>query len=88
MQIQQHDHLTHFEQTMKCIGEVIADKIFSSESDNIGVVFYNTGKSNNPNDLNNVYVVQNLGVPSAERILQVESMLSNTTTAKNHPSYE
>jgi len=70
---------THFQFCMKCIQNTLMSKIISSDKDLIAVVFFGTDKHKNSNDFSNVYTLQDLDQPSAERILQVENLMEAET---------
>jgi len=61
--------------TLKAVANCYSDKIISSPSDVLGVVFYNTKLKQNQFDFNNIYVYQDLNTPDAKRIKDIESMI-------------
>ncbi|ELR22853.1 ATPdependent DNA helicase ii, 70 kDa subunit (ku70) superfamily protein [Acanthamoeba castellanii str. Neff] len=64
-----------FHNAVKCAIATLTDKIISSENDLVGVCFYGTEKKNNPNDFEGIYVLQELDVPDAQRIMDLEGLL-------------
>ena len=66
-----------FQSAVKCAIATMTDKIISSESDLLGVCFYGTKEKNNLNEFEDIYVFQDLDVPDAQRILQLESLLKH-----------
>ncbi|EGC32746.1 hypothetical protein DICPUDRAFT_7342, partial [Dictyostelium purpureum] len=66
-----------FYNAIKCLIQTITDKIITSESDLIGVCFYNTDKKKNINDFENIYVLSELDIPDPKIILQLEDILEN-----------
>ena len=61
-----------FEICLKCVHNVLMSKIVSSDKDVVGVIFFGTEKCENPSDFQHVYIFQELDMPDANRILQVE----------------
>eukprot|EP01130_Rhizamoeba_saxonica_P004296 TRINITY_DN1757_c0_g1_i2.p1 TRINITY_DN1757_c0_g1~~TRINITY_DN1757_c0_g1_i2.p1 ORF type:complete len:584 (+),score=125.86 TRINITY_DN1757_c0_g1_i2:348-2099(+) len=70
------DEEQHFFNAVRCCIAAYSDKIISSASDLLGVCLYGTREKKNPMDFNNIYVFQDLDVPDAQRILDLESILS------------
>lgn len=68
-----------FQLCVKCAISVLKHKIISSDKDLIGVVFYATEKSKNPGDFKHVYIYQELDLPDAQRILDLEKFLEDDT---------
>jgi ATP-dependent DNA helicase 2 subunit 1 len=66
-----------FFHAIKCAAQVYCDKIISSNLDMMGVVFYGSKEKNNQFDFENVYIFQDMKVPDAYRIKQLESMLND-----------
>jgi ATP-dependent DNA helicase 2 subunit 1 len=66
-----------FELCVKCAKSVLLNKIVSSEKDLIGVVFFGTREDKNPSNFKNVYIYQDLDMPDAPRIKQLEEMLED-----------
>ncbi|XP_071954852.1 X-ray repair cross-complementing protein 5-like [Antedon mediterranea] len=71
------DEGSHFDLCIKCARSVLSNKIISSDKDLIGVVFFGTDKHQNKNDFKHIFVLQDLEQPSAARILELESYLTN-----------
>ncbi|XP_014670148.1 PREDICTED: X-ray repair cross-complementing protein 5-like [Priapulus caudatus] len=69
------EHGSHFNLSIKCIKNVMTNKIVGSNRDLLAVVFYGTRESKNSGDFRNVYVLQDLEQPGAERVLQLERLL-------------
>ncbi|KAL9648452.1 hypothetical protein ABK040_014072 [Willaertia magna] len=65
--------------TLKAIANVFADKIISSPSDLLSIVFYNCKEKNNPFEFENIVVFQDLDTPDAKRIKDIESLTNNYT---------
>ncbi|XP_041472414.1 X-ray repair cross-complementing protein 6-like [Lytechinus variegatus] len=70
------DDKSHFEMSIECAKTVLSNKIISSEKDLVGVVFFGTEKDKNSGSFKHIYVLQDLDQPSASRILELESFLS------------
>ena len=64
--------LSAFQAAMKCISSTMKNKIISNETDKIGVICYGTGKSKNPAGFPQIYLLQDLNVPDAPSILEIE----------------
>lgn len=65
-----------FYNSVKAAISFITDKIISSDSDLIGITFFGTGQQKNLNDFSNIYVYQDLDVPDAQRIIDLEKLLA------------
>lgn len=61
-----------FQAAMKCISSTMKNKIISSETDRIGVICFHTGKAKNPAGFPQIYLLQELNVPDAPSILEIE----------------
>lgn len=61
-----------FQAALKCISSVMKNKIICSETDKLGVLCYGTGKSKNPAGFPHIYLLQDLEVPDAPSILEIE----------------
>ena len=68
------EDLTPFEICMKCVRNVLMSKIISSDKDLIGIIFFGTGKFKNSSDFLHVYNFQDLDMPDANRIKEIETM--------------
>lgn len=69
------DEENMFDICIKCTKLTIQNKIFSSDRDLLGVVFYGTEKSNNPTDSKHIYIVQELMLPGADEVKQLEKIM-------------
>lgn len=69
------DEESAFELCIKCARNVIQNKIISSDKDLFGIVFFGTDKSQNPMDFKNICILHELGLPGAEKVLQLEKLL-------------
>eukprot|EP01112_Ceratiomyxa_fruticulosa_P011822 TRINITY_DN3243_c0_g1_i1.p1 TRINITY_DN3243_c0_g1~~TRINITY_DN3243_c0_g1_i1.p1 ORF type:complete len:820 (-),score=234.11 TRINITY_DN3243_c0_g1_i1:28-2487(-) len=65
-----------FQNALRCVLSTLSDKIISSENDVLGVCFYNTDKKHNMNDFEHIYVQSELDVPDAQRIVDLENLLT------------
>ncbi|KYQ90183.1 ATP-dependent DNA helicase [Tieghemostelium lacteum] len=75
-----------FYNAIKCLIQTITDKIITSESDLLGVCFYNTDKKKNINDFENIYVLFDLDVPDPKIILTLEDIIENESFQKTFGS--
>lgn len=64
--------LTAFQAAMKCVSSTMKNKIICSESDRIGIICFNTGRSKNPAGFPHIFYLQELDVPDAPSILEIE----------------
>ena len=78
------DNRTAFQKTLHCVKNVLMSKIISSDKDLVGVILFGTGKTNNSSDFPNVYDLQCLDMPGADRILQLEEMMKSETIESDH----
>ncbi|KAI8384252.1 SPOC like C-terminal domain-containing protein [Radiomyces spectabilis] len=62
-----------------CVQSVLMNKIFSSESDLVGVLLFSTEKKRNAANHDHIYVLQNLDVPDAHRIKEMEALAKGPT---------
>lgn len=74
--------LTGFQAAMKCIASTMKNKIICSENDRIGVICFNTGKSKNPAGFPHIFYLQELDVPDAPSILEIEKFAAKPTVFK------
>lgn len=74
--------LTAFQAAMKCVSSTMKNKIICSESDRIGLICYNTGKSKNPAGFPNIFYFQELDIPDAPSILEIEKFVSKPEAFK------
>ena len=65
---------TSFEKCMKCAKSVLMNKIISSEKDLLGIVLFGTEKHQNSSEFKNVFTLQELDMPDADRVLQIEAL--------------
>eukprot|EP00871_Galdieria_phlegrea_P003810 jgi/Galph1/442/GphlegSOOS_G5162.1 len=59
---------------IRCVKELYKSRILEKSDDLLGVLLFGTTKNNNPNDLQNIYVLLELDVPDAESILYLETL--------------
>ncbi|XP_037369359.1 X-ray repair cross-complementing protein 6 [Talpa occidentalis] len=69
---QGENELTPFDMSIQCIQNVYTNKIISSDRDLLAVVFYGTEKDKNSVNFKNIYVLQELDVPGAKRVLELD----------------
>lgn len=69
------DEESSFELCIKCARNAIQNKIISSDKDLFGIVFFGTEKSSNPMEFKNILILHELGLPGAERVLQLEKLM-------------
>ena len=74
--------LSPFQAAMKCASSVMKNKIISSETDRIGLLCFNTGKSKNPAGFPHILQLQPLDVPDAPSILEIEKYGNNPNSFK------
>ena len=72
---------TGFQLVMSACQRFYQSKIISNDKDLSGIILYGTEKNKNAFDFNHIYILHELGQPSAERIIQLEN-LSNVKTFK------
>ncbi|KAL1932484.1 hypothetical protein VTP01DRAFT_8162 [Rhizomucor pusillus] len=63
-----------------CVASVLLNKVFSSASDQVGVLLYGTTKKKNVANHDNIYVLQDIDVPDTQKIKQAQSFGSNGTS--------
>jgi len=68
---------TPFQKSITCAKNVLMSKIISSDKDLVGVILFGTEKNQNSSDFPNVYDLQALDMPDADRILQLEQLESS-----------
>lgn len=66
------DDETPFQKCMKAIRNMYQSKIYGSDKDFLGLVFFGTDKSNCGEDFKHMFMVQDLEQPNAQRIKQLE----------------
>lgn len=64
---------TPFQIVMKCLLAVEKNLIITSDSDQLGIVFYGTKKTKNASDIKNVFMFKELDHPSATCIRDIEA---------------
>ncbi|KAG8517881.1 X-ray repair cross-complementing protein 6 [Galemys pyrenaicus] len=69
---QGENELTPFDMSIQCIQNVYTNKIISSDRDLLAVVFYGTEKDKNSVNFKNIYVLQELDIPGAKRVLELD----------------
>ena len=52
----------------------LCNKIISSDSDMVAVVFFGAGQTKNPNSFSHIFVYQDLDVPEARRIIDIDAL--------------
>lgn len=65
---------TGFELVLGVCQRFLQSKIISNNKDLSGIVFYGSEKSRNAFDFKNIFILQDLSQPSAERIVQLENL--------------
>ncbi len=69
----QDDEFTLFEKSMKVIQNIYQQKIYGSDKDLLGIIFFGTEANNTGEDFKHMFMLQDLEQPSAERIKQIET---------------
>ncbi|KAG0268258.1 X-ray repair cross-complementing protein 6 [Actinomortierella ambigua] len=67
-----------FKMAIKCAKSVQMNKIISSESDLVGIMVYGVEKTKNANNFENICVLQDLDIPDASGIKQLEALEEGT----------
>ena len=67
-----------FSHALKCVADTLADLIIASDTDQVGVCLYGTGKHKNSNNFPNIYVLHPLDVPDAAAIKKLRDMADAT----------
>ncbi|XP_074659916.1 X-ray repair cross-complementing protein 5-like [Tubulanus polymorphus] len=70
------DDESPFDLCIKCAKNMMQNKIISSDRDLMGIVFFGTENLKNSSDFKHIYILQDLNQPSAERVLQLEEIMS------------
>ncbi|KAG2225369.1 hypothetical protein INT45_005613 [Circinella minor] len=73
MQIPQKDGKIPVKVAFDCVKSVMLNKVFSSDVDEVGVILFGTASQNNAPGHEHVYILQDLDVPSAQKIKEVEA---------------
>lgn len=71
------DSLNSFQKAMQAIQNMYQHKIFGSDKDHLGILFFATENNNTNDDFENIFMIQDLNLPNAERIKQIESFTLN-----------
>ena len=61
----------------------LCNKIISSDSDMVAVVFFGAGQTKNPNSFAHIFVYQDLDVPEARRIIDIDALRNPGTVSLN-----
>eukprot|EP01147_Barroeca_monosierra_P011025 gene11025-3095_t len=64
---------------IKAVHSALRNKIICSDKDLVGIVLFSTENRKNETDPEHVYVLQDLDVPSAEQIQQLQELCSETS---------
>jgi len=70
---------TGFQLVMRACQRFYQSKIISNDKDLSGIILYGTEKSSNAFEFKHIYILQELAQPSAERIIQLESLSQRET---------
>ncbi|RUS22756.1 hypothetical protein BC937DRAFT_87171 [Endogone sp. FLAS-F59071] len=76
-----------FESAIKCARSVLMNKIISSESDLVGILLYGTEKKQNSTNFEHIYILQDLDMPDAQRIKEIEAVVNATGETKFHDEF-
>eukprot|EP00762_Andalucia_godoyi_P007219 ANDGO_08067.mRNA.1 ATP-dependent DNA helicase II subunit 1 len=68
---------TPIQKTLLAVASTYSKKILSAENDRVAVLFFGAQRSKNHVQQEGVYVLQDLDVPSAERIIELENLAAN-----------
>jgi ATP-dependent DNA helicase 2 subunit 1 len=71
---------------MRACQSFYQSKIISNDKDLSGIILYGTEKHRNAFDFKHIYILQELGQPSAERIIELETLSTNETSKKTYAS--
>eukprot|EP00794_Sanderia_malayensis_P005227 gene5227-5884_t len=66
-----------FEICIKCARNTLMSKIISSDKDLVAIVFFGTEKFSNTNNFKHVYIYQDLDMPDADRIKNLETLMKD-----------
>ncbi len=64
----------------KITSHFYSNKIISNTTDVVGCVFFGTKKKANPFDFDNIYVLHDVDLPSAQRIKDLDSLAENASS--------
>ena len=69
--------MTAIQNVLKVVVSFMKTKILSNENDHISIVLYNCDKSANTLQADNIYILQDLDVPDASRIKEIEGYITD-----------
>ena len=75
---------TGFQLVMRACQRFYQSKIVSNDKDLSGIILYGTEKNKNPFDFNHIYILHELAQPSAERIIQLETLSNKDKYKKTY----
>lgn len=75
---------TFVDRCLKAAHTTLLEKIVSSDKDLVGIVLYGTEKKQNPGNFNHVFVLQDLSMPDAKRIKELEDLLAPGADMRTH----
>jgi len=75
---------TGFQLVMRACQRFYQSKIISNDKDLSGIILYGTENSLNAFDFKHIYILHELAQPSAERIIQLETLLNKETYKKTY----
>jgi ATP-dependent DNA helicase 2 subunit 1 len=78
------DLQTGFQLVMRACQSFYQSKIISNDKDLSGIILYGTEKNKNTFDFNHIYILHELAQPSAERIIQLETLSNEKTFKKTY----
>lgn len=73
-----------FQLVMRACQRFYQSKIISNDKDFSGIILYGTQKNKNAFDFNHISILHELAQPSAERIMQLESLSNDKTSQKTY----
>ncbi len=82
----QGDEFSLFEKSMKLIQNIYQEKIYGSDKDLLGIIFFGTQINNMGEDFKHMFMLQDLEQPSAERIKQIETFCGQNFDYKKFKS--
>ena len=78
----EHDLESGFQLVMRACQRFYQSKIVSNDKDLSGIILYGTEKHRNAFDFKHIYILHELAQPSAERIIQLETLSKKETFKK------
>jgi len=81
------EDMTLFQKCMKAIQNMYQHKIYGSDKDFLGIVFFGTEKNNTGEDFLHMFMLQDLEQPSAERIKKIETFSQDFKPSKFKSEY-